>query len=59
MASGNRDRDEVDPKTRPETIPAGISWAEAGRLGLVDPLFAGVVEQAGPDLFVEAVNLRG
>jgi aspartokinase-like uncharacterized kinase len=40
-------------------IPAGMGWAEAGRLRLVDPLFAGVVEQAGPGLLVEAVNLRG
>ena len=40
------------------TIPAGVGWAEAGRLGLVDPLFARVLEQAGPGLRVEAINLR-
>jgi aspartokinase-like uncharacterized kinase len=40
------------------TIPAGIGWSEAGLLGLVDPLFASVVEQAGPDLLVEAINLH-
>jgi aspartokinase-like uncharacterized kinase len=39
-------------------IPAGMDWGEAGRAGLVDPLFAGVIEQAGPDLLVEAVTLR-
>jgi aspartokinase-like uncharacterized kinase len=40
------------------SIPAGMDWGEAGRRGLVDPLFAGVLAQAGPGLRAEAVNLR-
>jgi aspartokinase-like uncharacterized kinase len=40
------------------TIPAGVDWTEAGRLGLVDDLFAGVLRQAPADLEVTAVNLR-
>lgn len=39
------------------TIPAGMSWEEAGRLGHVDPAFAGAVE-AAPGLEVRAVNFR-
>jgi aspartokinase-like uncharacterized kinase len=39
-------------------VPEGIDWEEAGRRGLVDPAFAGVVRQAGPGLCVRAVNLR-
>lgn len=38
-------------------IPAELGWAEAGRRGLVDPLFAGIVAQA-PGLEIQAVNLR-
>ncbi len=38
-------------------IPADLSWEEAGRRGLVDPAFAGVIRQA-PRLEVQAVNLR-
>jgi hypothetical protein len=39
------------------TVPAGLGWAEAGRLGLVDPLLADVLRQGPPDLETEAVNL--
>jgi aspartokinase-like uncharacterized kinase len=40
------------------TIPAGVDWREAGRLGLVDILFGEVLRQAPADLCVRAVNLR-
>jgi aspartokinase-like uncharacterized kinase len=39
------------------TIPAGMDWTEAGRLGLVDEMFSEVLHQA-PQLRVRAVNLR-
>jgi aspartokinase-like uncharacterized kinase len=38
------------------TIPAGMTWEEAARAGLVDPAFPGLVRQAG--VSVRAVNLR-
>jgi aspartokinase-like uncharacterized kinase len=38
-------------------VPAGLDWTEAGRCGLVDLLFASIVEDV-PGLAVEAVNLR-
>jgi aspartokinase-like uncharacterized kinase len=41
------------------TIPDGLDWAKAGRLGLVDDLFAEMVRQGRGDLEVTAVNLRG
>jgi dihydroneopterin aldolase len=40
------------------SIPAGVDWTEAGRLGLVDALFAEVLRQAPADLQVRAMNLR-
>jgi aspartokinase-like uncharacterized kinase len=40
------------------TIPKGLPWAEAGRRGFVDPLFALVVGQARDDLQVRAINFR-
>lgn len=40
------------------TIPYGVSLTEAGRLGLVDTLFADVLRDAPADLHVRAVNLR-
>lgn len=40
------------------TIPPGIDWKEAGRLGLVDEIFAEIVRDAAPALQVSAVNLR-
>jgi aspartokinase-like uncharacterized kinase len=39
------------------TVPAGMGWAEAGRLGLVDALFADLLRAGPSDLGVEAVNL--
>jgi len=39
-------------------VPPALGWEEAGRRGLVDPVFAAVLRQA-PRLAVEAVNLRG
>ncbi len=39
------------------TIPPGVDWHEAGRLGWVDAVFAEVL-RAAPDLRVRAVNLR-
>jgi aspartokinase-like uncharacterized kinase len=39
------------------TIPTGMDWREAGRLGLVDETFADVVRQSA-NLQVHAVNLR-
>jgi 5-(aminomethyl)-3-furanmethanol phosphate kinase len=38
------------------TIPAGMSWTEAGANGLVDPLFSQAI--AAAEFLVEAVNLR-
>jgi aspartokinase-like uncharacterized kinase len=40
------------------TIPCTVDWTEAGRLGLVDALFAEVLRHAPADLRVRAVNLR-
>jgi len=40
------------------TIPDGMDWREAGRLGLVDAQFAEVLPHAAPDLRVQTVNLR-
>jgi aspartokinase-like uncharacterized kinase len=44
------------------SIPEGINWAEAGRRGLVDPIFAEVIRQtsrAGQrPMEVQAVNFR-
>jgi|SRR5579884_1177639 len=40
------------------TIPPGLDWREAGRLGLVDALFGEVLRDAPADLSVRAVNLR-
>jgi len=40
------------------TIPSGIDWREASRLGLIDALFADVLCSASADLCVYAVNLR-
>lgn len=37
-------------------LPAGLNWTEAGRRGLVDPCFAGVVERGG--LAVEVIDFR-
>jgi hypothetical protein len=40
------------------TVPAGISWDEAGRCDLVDGWFARVLAQAPEPLAVCAVNMR-
>lgn len=40
------------------TIPAGIEWGEASRLGLVDTIFAEVLRHAPREMRVRAVNLR-
>jgi 5-(aminomethyl)-3-furanmethanol phosphate kinase len=40
------------------TIPATLTWEEAGRSGLVDPLFPGIVGAAVSRLEVSAFNLR-
>jgi aspartokinase-like uncharacterized kinase len=40
------------------TIPTRTDWAEAGRLGLVDEMFAEVLGNASAELRVSAVNLR-
>jgi aspartokinase-like uncharacterized kinase len=40
------------------TVPSGISWTEAGRLGLVDEMFAAVLCGASSELRASAVNLR-
>jgi aspartokinase-like uncharacterized kinase len=40
------------------SIPDGVDWTEAGRLGLVDELFAEVLRRAPADLHVRVVNLR-
>jgi aspartokinase-like uncharacterized kinase len=40
------------------SLPDGVDWTEAGRLGLVDAMFAKVRHQAPADLHVRAVNLR-
>jgi aspartokinase-like uncharacterized kinase len=40
------------------TIPPDVDWRQAGRLGLVDALFAEVLREAVADLRVRAVNLR-
>jgi aspartokinase-like uncharacterized kinase len=40
------------------TIPPSVDWREAGRLGLVDALFAETLRDAPADLRVQAVNLR-
>jgi aspartokinase-like uncharacterized kinase len=40
------------------TIPEGMAWDEAGRCGLVDEAFAGVLVQAAEPLKVSAVNFR-
>ena len=38
-------------------LPHGMDWAEAGRRGFVDPVFAGVIRDA-PHLAVQVVNFR-
>jgi aspartokinase-like uncharacterized kinase len=38
------------------TIPAGMSWREAARAGLVDPVLPDIIE--GANLRVRAINLR-
>ena len=38
------------------TIPPGMDWGEAARMGLVDSVLPGIVDRAG--LCVRAVNLR-
>jgi 5-(aminomethyl)-3-furanmethanol phosphate kinase len=40
------------------TIPVTMSWADAGRAGLVDPLFPVVLSAAASPLEVSVVNLR-
>jgi aspartokinase-like uncharacterized kinase len=40
------------------SIPTGLDWTEAGRLGLVDEMFAEVLRDAPASLKVSAVNLR-
>lgn len=40
------------------TIPAELSWDEAGQRGLVDPVFPHILRQATSPLEVIAVNLR-
>lgn len=40
------------------TIPSGLDWIEAGRLGFVDAYFAEVLRDAPAELPVRAVNLR-
>jgi aspartokinase-like uncharacterized kinase len=40
------------------TIPPGMDWMVAGRLGLVDSLFADILRDAPADLHVRCVNLR-
>jgi aspartokinase-like uncharacterized kinase len=39
-------------------IAQGLEWAEAGRMGFVDPMFAQVLRNAPAELCVFAVNLR-
>ena len=39
------------------SMPGGMSWAEAGARGLVDPYFARV-HRAGSQMEVRVVNLR-
>ena len=39
-------------------IPAAMDWEEAGRQGLIDPMFASILRQAEGELEVSAVNLR-
>lgn len=40
------------------TIPPSMDWTEAGRMGLVDGMFAEVLRDAPADLRISAVNLR-
>lgn len=40
------------------TIPPGLSWTEAARLGLIDASFPRVLREAPAHLRVSAVNLR-
>lgn len=40
------------------TIPQGLDWSEAGRLGFVDEMFAEVLREAKTELQVRAMNLR-
>ena len=40
-------------------MPTGVDWTEAGRLGLVDALFAEVLRDAPAELRVSLINLRG
>lgn len=40
------------------TIPPGLDWAEAGRRGFVDTMFAEVLRDAPADLCIRAINLR-
>ncbi len=40
------------------TIPDDVDWTEAGRLGLVDEMFAEVLREAPAALEVSVVNLR-
>jgi 5-(aminomethyl)-3-furanmethanol phosphate kinase len=39
-------------------IPSTLSWADAGRAGLVDPLFLEIVRGAGENLSISAVDFR-
>ncbi len=40
------------------TVPAEVNWDEASRLGLVDPVFPRILQQAGRPLEVQAINLK-
>ncbi|MHB1425043.1 MAG: amino acid kinase family protein [Gemmataceae bacterium] len=40
------------------TIPQGVDWTEAARLGWVDAMFAEVLRDAPAELRVSAINLR-
>jgi aspartokinase-like uncharacterized kinase len=40
------------------TVPVALPWAEAGRRGMVDAVFAEVLARAGESIPVRAVNLR-
>ncbi|HEY7309439.1 MAG TPA: hypothetical protein VH643_08790 [Gemmataceae bacterium] len=40
------------------TIPPSMDWSEAGRLGLVDAMFAEILRAAPRPFYVHAVNLR-
>jgi dihydroneopterin aldolase len=40
------------------TVPAGMSWMEAGRRGYVDPHFADVAKSVPPILVISSINFR-